>query len=368
MRRAPIGPTSAALLLAALTGCFRSDTAPPASAPAGAGAKSASAGQLNVYMWSEYIDPEIPRDFEARTGVRVRVDVYESTEEMIAKLQHAGGAGQYDVVVVSDHAIPGLVKLGLIRPLDHAKIPNRVHVAERFADPAYDRGNRHSLPYQWGTLGLMYRTDRVGDLKPGWAAVFDASAQPGPFVLIDSMRDMFAAALKFQGRSLNTRDPEEIKAAGELILAAKKSPRAIGFEGGVGGKNKVASGDAVLAIVYNGDALRAAAEDDRLAYVIPEEGTLIWVDAMTIPAGAPNPEAAHAFIDYILDPRVGARLSNFNQYATPNAAALEHVNPQDRANPAIYPPEEVLAKMESMEDVGEATRIYDEVWTAVKSR
>jgi len=324
--------------------------------------------QVTVYMYSEYIDPETPKDFEKATGIKVRIDVYENTEEMMAKLQTAGGVSLYDVVVVSDHAIPVLAKLKLIQPLNLAKIPNTNNVAERFKDPPYDKASRYSLPYQWGTMGLMYRKDKIAKIEPSWALVFDAARQPGSFVMIDSMRDMLAAALKYQGFSINTRKAEELKKAGDLILAAKKSPKCLGFEGGVGGKNKVVAGNAVLAIVYNGDAVRAMTDEENVGFVLPKEGTLIWVDAMTVPAKAPNVEAAHQFINYILDAKVGASLSDFNQYATPNAASLPLIRKEDRENPAIYPTDEHIKKMEYLEDVDNDTRLYDEVWTAVKSR
>ncbi len=206
------------VLLAA--GCSKSSDT-PASRPA-------RSRQINVYMWSEYIDPAIPADFEKATGIKPRIDVYESTEEMIAKLQQAGGADQYDVVVATDHAVRVLARLGLLRPLDLDKVPNRANVAERFRNPPYDPESRYSLPYQWGTIGLMYRKDRIKDLDPSWAVVFAPDRQPGPFVLIDSMRDMLGAALKYQGRSINSRDADELRRAGELILQAKKCPHMLG--------------------------------------------------------------------------------------------------------------------------------------------
>jgi spermidine/putrescine transport system substrate-binding protein len=289
---------------------------------------------------------------------------------MMAKLQQAGGVSQYDVVVVSDHAIPVLAKLGLLQPLDPKQIPNLKNISKTFISPPYDKENKFSVPYQWGTIGLMYRKDKIAKIDPTWGLFFDPAKQPGPFVLINSMRDMMAAALKYQGHSVNSRDKEELKAAGKLILQAKKSEKSLGFEGGVGGKNKVVAGDAVLAIVYNGDAIRAMDEDKdkKVDFVLPKEGTVIWVDAMTIPAKSSNPKAAHQFINFILDPKVGAVLSDFNRYATPNAASLPLVNKEDRKNPAIYPSEEMVKKMEYLEDIGKDSALYDEVWTAIKSR
>jgi len=352
MRRATATALAAALL-AALVGCSR---------------PSSEQGKvLNVYMWSEYIDPQIPEDFESQTGIKVRVDVYESTEDMMAKLQH-GGAGQYDMVVVSDHAVPVLAKLGLLEPLDMGRIPNAANVDPRFKSPGYDPDNKYSLPYQWGTVGLMYRKDRIPEFDPSWAVLFAPDKQAGPFVLIDSMRDMLGVALKYLGHSANSVSLEEIRRAGELVLAAKKSPQAVGFEGGVGGKNKVLSKAAALAIVYNGDALRAIEEDDQIAFVVPKEGSIVWVDAMVVTKGAANPGAAHQFINFILDPGIGGQLSNFNQYATPNLAAMPFIDEAARNDPAVYPPAEVFSKLEYLEDVGDATKLYDEIWTGVKSQ
>ncbi|MBM4039212.1 MAG: spermidine/putrescine ABC transporter substrate-binding protein [Planctomycetes bacterium] len=324
--------------------------------------------QVTVYMYSEYIDPDLPKEFEKQTGIAVRLDVYENTEEMTAKLQHAGGVSQYDVVVVSDHQVPVLAKLGLLQPLDAAKLPNAKNVAEQFKSPPYDREGKFSQPYQWGTMGLIYRKDKVQATEFSWALLLDPEKQPGPFVLIDSMRDMMAVAFKTLGVSVNSRKPEDLKAASELILKAKRSAKCLGFEGGVGGKNKVADATAAAAIVYSGDAIKACEEDGHLAYVIPKEGSIIWVDAMTIPAKAPNAEAAHKFINFILDAQVGARLSNFNRYATPNAGSLALIRKEDRDNPAIYPSPDTLKTLEYLEDLGEATKLYDEVWTTIKSR
>jgi spermidine/putrescine transport system substrate-binding protein len=261
-----------------------------------------------------------------------------------------------------------MVHLNLLQPLNPAQLPNLKNLDKQFANPPYDQENKFSVPYQWGTMGIMYRKDKITQLDPTWMLFFDPARQPGPFVLNDSMRDTIGAALIAQGKSMNTKTPEDLKHAGELILQAKKSPKCLGFDGGVGGKNKVAAGQAVMAIVYNGDAVRAMDEEKNVGFVLPKEGTEIWDDAMTIPAQAPNPEAAHKFINFILEAKAGAELSNFNRYATPNAASKEFIAEADRKNPAIYPTEEEIKKMQYLEDIGDATRMYDEVWRTVKSR
>ena len=324
--------------------------------------------EVVVYMFSEYTYPELPAEFEQATGIRLRIVPYEATEEMMAKLQQGGGAGQYDVVVMSDHAITTLSRMGLLQPLDLSKVPNAANVMDEFRDPPFDPEGTYSLPYQWGTNGLMYRRDKLPDLEKSWAVVFDPARQPGPFVLMDSMRDTLGAALKYLGHSVNSTNPDELKAAGELVLKAKKSAKCLGFEGGVGGKNRVLAGTASLAMVYNGDCVRAMDEDPHVAFMLPKEGSIIWTDAMTVPSRAPHPDYAYQFINFILDPEVGAKLSNFNRYATPNKASLPLIAPADRANPAIYPSPEEMKSLQYLKDVGADTRLYDEVWTAVKSR
>ena len=326
--------------------------------------------ELNIFIWSEYIDPDLPKEFEEQTGIKVRMDLYESNEEMIAKLQ-AGAVAQYDIIVPSDYAIPILKELGLIQKLDKAKIPNLgnlqpMETAESSADSNYD----YSAPYQWGTVGLMYRPDKVKDFEPSWKVIFDPAKETGPFWLIDSVREMMGGALLYLGYPYNSTDPAQVKAAAKLLIETKKRPNCLGFKGGVGGKNDVVAGAANAAVVYNGDAVRSINEnkDIPLAFVLPKEGSEIWLDSMCIPAKAPNVGAAHKWINFILDSKVGARLSNYNQYATPNKAAMEFVNPDDLNNPAIYPPPEVIKTLVFSKDLGNELRIIDEAWTMVKSQ
>lgn len=332
--------------------------------------KKDTSKQVTVYMYSEYIDPEMLKEFEQQTGIKPRVDEYDNSEQMLAKLQQAGGVSQYDVIVVSDVTVPALVKEGLVQPIDRSRVPHAGNVDEKFRKPPFDPEGKYTLPYQWGTVGLMYNKGKAKSDDVSWAWIFDPARQPGAFVLMDSMRDMLGIALRYQGHSMNSRDPQEIKGAGDLILQAKKSNLSLGFEGGVGGKNRVVTGEAIAAMVYNGDALKAVAENPnaKLAFRLPKEGGIIWVDVMMIPAKSPNLDAAHKFINYILDAKAGAQLSNFNRYATPNAAAMPFIRDEDRTNAEMYPSDEMMKKLEYLEDVGKDTRLYDEVWTTVKAR
>lgn len=320
---------------------------------------------LNLFIWSEYIDPEVIADFEKQFDCRVVMDLYEDDAAMMAKLQ-AGGASLYDVVVPPDHRVPALVKLGLLAPLRTANLPNLRYLDPKFRSPPYDRENKYSVAYQWGTTGLFVRRTAGEPLPDSWSAVFDATAKAGSFVLIDSPRDLIAAALKYKGHSVNTTQPAHLKEAREVLFGAKS--RCLAFDGSVGGKNKVLGKQARLAIVYSGEAIRGMSEDPETAYVIPREGSQIWVDNLVILAGSPRRALAEQFVNYCLDPQVGARISNFTRFATPNQAARAFIRAEDLRNPTIYPPDDLWASLEFTESLGAATRLYDEVWTQVKAK
>ena len=194
----------------------------------------AAADELKIFIWSEYMDEEnMPKDFEKATGIPVRLDLYESNEEMMAKLQ-AGGVSQYDIIVPSDYIMPSLINLGLIQPLDHSKIPNLKNLGTKFKETTFDPGNKYSAGWQWGTVGLMYRKDRIkaADAK-SWSIIFDPKKDPGPFALIDSVREMMGITLLYLGYDFNSINPKELKAAADLLIETKKRQSCLGFKGGV---------------------------------------------------------------------------------------------------------------------------------------
>jgi len=330
---------------------------------------AAAAEELKIFIWSEYMDEEnMPKDFEKATGIKVRLDLYESNEEMMAKLQ-AGGVSQYDIIVPSDYIMPSLINLKLIQPLDHAKIPNLKNLGSKFKATTFDPGNKYSAGWQWGTVGLMYRKDRIQDADAqSWSIIFDPQKDPGPFALIDSVREMMGITLLYLGYDFNSIVPKELKAAADLLIETKKRQSCLGFKGGVGGKNDVVAGAANAAIVYNGDAIQAIAEDPKnLGFVVPNEGSEIWLDSMCIPAQAPNPDAAHKWINWILDPKVNASLTNYNHFATPNEAAKPYLNKEDLENPGVWPPPAIMKTLFFTKDLGKDNRIMDEAWTRAKS-
>jgi len=325
----------------------------------------AQKNQLNLYIWSEYIDPEIITSFEKEYKCKVIVDLYEDNESMVAKLQ-GGGVSLYDVVVPSDYILPTMLSQKLLAPLRKENIPNIKNLNPKFAGREYDPTNSYTVPYQWGTVGIYVRRAKGEKIDESWGVLFDPKKQIGPFLMIDDMRSCIGAALRYKGYSSNTVDKAQLKEAFNVLVDAKKRSR--GFEGGVGGKNKVLSRVCKAAMVYNGDAVRGVSEDSETYFFVPREGAEIWMDNMAVPAKAPHRDMAEKFINYIYDPKVGAQLSNFNQYATPNVAAEAFITPEDKANPAIYPPPEIMKVLEFTKDLGDNLQLYDELWTEIKSK
>lgn len=325
----------------------------------------AQRNKLNLFIWSEYIDPQIIQSFEKAYDCKVTVNLYEDNETLLAKLD-GGGTSLYDVVVPSDYIIRPMISRKLLAPLRHENIPNIKNLDPRFAGREYDPGNRYTVPYQWGTVGLYVRKKPGETVDETWGLIFDAKKQIGPFLMIDDARSAIGVALRYKGYSFNSTNKKQLLEARDLLIEARK--RSLGFEGAVGAKNKVLAKACRVGMVYNGDAVRGMRADPDTYYFIPREGSELWLDNLAVPARAPHRDMAEKFIDYILDPKIGAQVSNFNQYATPNQAALEFINPDDRSNPVIYPPPDVMKRIEFVKDLGPRSAWYDELWPSIKSK
>lgn len=323
------------------------------------------AKELHVYNWSEYIDPQIYEDFEAEFGVHVIEDTFANNEELLAKLQ-AGAAG-YDIIVPSDYMVEIMIEEGILAELNHANLPNLSNIDALFADPPYDPGMVHCVPYQWGTTGIGYNSDYFEEPPDSWAYLFDpelVSAYAGQLTMLNDVRESFAAALKYLGYSLNTTSEAELTEARDLLMQQKEWVYAYDAEQY---EDLVSADETVIAHGWSGDFFMVAVEDERVWYSIPKEGGVVWADNLCIPASAPNQYTAEVFINYLLQPEVGAAISNFTWYASPNAAATEFIDAEILEEPAIYPPADVMEKLEWLRDVGEATPLYERFWTEVKA-
>ncbi len=329
--------------------------------------RQALGSRLNFFIYPDYMDPEVIQEFETTYGVKVVIDYYDTNEALLAKLQ-AGGVGLYDVVVPSGYGITVLRKQDLLEPLDLDKLPNLEHLMPRFLDPPFDPGNRYTVCYMWGTTGLGVRKDRLPPGTPlpdSWAVLFDPAASLGPFSMIDDQRETIGTTLKYLGHPINSVDPAHLRQAEELLIQQRR--RALTWASSSTSRDLLSSGDVVVQMNYSGDIALAASENPEVAYVIPKEGASIWTDNLALAKQAPHREAAHAFLNFLLDPGVAARLANFTKYATPNQTALADVDPTLRDDPALYPPPEVQRRLEFVVDVGEATRLYAETWVRVKA-
>jgi spermidine/putrescine-binding protein len=315
---------------------------------------------LNVYIWSGYIAPETLRRFEARHGARVNIDLYDSLEALLAKVQ--AGNTDYDVICPSNYAVQALVHQDLLRPLDHGALPHRVNLDPRFVDRHFDPGNRYSMPYLWGTAGIGYNRARAGTVD-SWDALWDPRFR-GRILMLDDARESLGAALKRLGLSFNATDPESLRRAQRLLLLQKPLVRtynSASFD------DALVSGDVWLAHGWSGQFAKAMAEQPGLGYVVPREGSSLFVDSLAIPRSAPHPELAHAFLDFVMEADVAAEICRTMYYSTPNRAAVPLLPEALRRNPAVFPPPADLARAELIEDIGEATLIYDRLWTEVKT-
>jgi spermidine/putrescine transport system substrate-binding protein len=329
------------------------------------GFSSAQNKTLNFFNWSEYIDPKLVKDFEKREGVRVNQSVYESNEDMLAKLKQ-GGTKQYDLVVPSGYIIASMVKQNLLRSLDLKQIPNFKNLGAKFKNTNFDPGNKYTVPYIWGTTGVGYRKDKLKNFDPSWALFFDAKKTPGAFQFLDDPRVTIGAALKYNGKSYNSTNADDLRAALANLQDAKK--RSIGFGGSPDAKQKLVAGQVVMAVMYNSEAVRAADEDPNIGYFIPKEGSEIYLDSFAIPKDAPNAALAYKFVNYMLDAKIAAQNANTTRNSTPVDAAKPFLNKKDLNNLAVYPNAKTLGTLEYALDLGTNQKLYDAVWTKLKAR
>ena len=340
-------------------------------------------GDLNLYNWAEYIpidslaiDAEVTdlvSAFEEEFGVEVVLTEYDSNEVMLAQID--AGVG-YDVIVPSDYMVSIMRGADLLVELNQDLIPNMSNLADEFTNLPYDPGNLFSAPYQWGTTGIGYLYDAIDDSEGvSWGVIFDpdlAEANAGFISLLDDERETMGAALIYLGYSLNTTNEAEVDEAAALLKETKDQLAAFTSSGYW---DLLTAGETVISQGWNGDFLFAydeASTDDYDAYedfgyAIPLEGAAAWVDTMAIPITAEHPCTAHAFVNFMLDAFNGAELTNYNYYASPNAAAEEFIWEEILEWEAIYPPQDVLDRLEFFEDLGAFGNYYADAYSAAKS-
>lgn len=318
--------------------------------------------EMNLYIWSAYITRDIVQKFEKQTGITVHYDTYDSNEALLEKMQ--SGVADYDVIVPSDYMVRIMTKLNLLEKLDHGKIPNIKNLVSRFQNPPFDPDNAHSVAYVWGTSGIGYNKTKVTEPVDSWAILWNQKYKDRILMLEDE-REVFGVALKWKGHSINTTDPKQLEEARNLLLQQKplvKTYTSSNFD------EILLSGDVWLAHGWSGQLAKAADQNKDLAYIVPKEGATIWVDNMAISVASKNKAEAYEFINFCLDPHVGAEIVNYNGYASPNEAAKPFIEERYLKDPARYPDEATLQKCEFLEDLGETSQLVDRLWTEIKSR
>ncbi|HBK98182.1 MAG TPA: ABC transporter substrate-binding protein [Microcoleaceae bacterium UBA10368] len=318
---------------------------------------------LSIYNYSSYIAPEAIAQFEKENNVKIQYDTFENSDALYAKIKQ-GNPG-YDVIFPADYMVRIMASENILEPLNLLNIPNQKNLDSNFTSQTFDPGNKYSLPYQWGTMGIGYNLKATKGEINSWAAMFDPK-YTGKIAWQDDARYTFSAVLMYLGFDPNTTNPEEINKARDLLI---KSNNIIAAFVPDTGQALLDQGEVNVTMEWSGDIFQVMKENPNLRYAIPKEGTIVFSDNMAIPKGAPHKELAEKFINFVLQPEVGAQISNFTHYGSPNKAAIVQglIDPKDLTNPQIYPPAEVFGKMKFLQDVGKATALYDRAWTEVKA-
>ena len=329
------------------------------------GAASAQAADLVVSNWDGYMPADMMEQFKAATGYDGELSLHGTNEEIMGKLTASKGAG-YDVVFVSSPFAEILDKLGLLAPMDPAKVPNLKYLYPEAKQLAYDPGNKFSAPYAWGTTGLCYRSDLVkGDVDSWDDLLTPASANAGKITMLSTERWLMAAGLLAKGYSVNEADPERIAEARDLLIAAKK--KLLAYDDATF-YSKLVSGEAVLTHAWDGWCNYGIAENSDIKFVVPKEGSDLWVDTMVVMKASKNKDAAYAFVNFVLDPKNHAWVAENILYKVPNQAAMEAVGgalAESFPNMAMQPAE--LMRMELMRDLGRAQKDYSRASTEIMS-
>jgi len=320
-------------------------------------------GVVNVFNWEDYVNPEALELFEKETGIKVNYMRFTTNEDMMVQVRTNPAA--FDVVFPSDYVIERFVKEDLLMELDFAQVPNADNTLEWLKNPSYDPDHKYSVPYMWGTVGILYDTTRVQGPIDSWQVLFEDTYK-GEVFMLDSIRDSMGLALKYLGYSMNTQDPAELKAATDLLVKQKQDGIVKAYQVDET-KDKMVAGEGILGVVWSGDAQYAINLNENLAYVVPKEGSNVWVDGMVVPRAAKNPENALKFIDFMSRPEIAQMNCEYIEYSSPNQAAIDLMGEEYLENPNLNPSQEVIDNCEFFHDIQDRITIYNTLWAQVKN-
>ena len=329
----------------------------------GCGGKS-DAEVLNIYNWGLYMDPQVLEDFTAETGIEVKYEEFPTNEDMYTKLK--AGAGKWDLIIPSDYMIEKLINEDMLNEINMENIPNLSNINPSLLGLPYDPENKYSVPYTWGTVGIVYNTDEIqlSEEEIDWDILFDPQYEK-QILMSNSVRDSLGVALQYLGYSQNSRNIEELEEAKELLMEQKPLVLAYVVDEV---RDLMLSGEANIALVWSGEGIILEQESENLKYVIPRSGTNMWVDAMVIPKTAENQDYAETFINYICRPDISARICEYIGYATPSDAAKAEIDPEVANNFNAYPDADFIEnKTEMFQDPSDMLEEYDRIWTEISS-
>jgi spermidine/putrescine transport system substrate-binding protein len=312
-----------------------------------------SGSTLTIYNWGDYIDPELIDKFEKESGVKVIYQTFDSNEAMMTKIEQGGTT--FDVAVPSEYAISKMKEEDLLIPLDHSKLPNLKYIHSHFLDLPFDKRNQYSVPYFWGTVGIVYNPDMLGGKKmTSWNDLWDKDLC-NQILLVDGAREVMGMGLNSLHYSLNDTNKKHLQEAKRKLDTLTPNIKAI-----VGDEIKMllANEEAAVGLVWSGDAAEIMGGNEKLDYVIPKEGSNLWFDNMVIPKTATNVKAAHTFINFMLDPKNAAQNAEYVGYSTPNKKALDYIPKEITGDERFYPSEALTEKLEVYENLGKKMLAY----------
>lgn len=321
-----------------------------------------SGNTLTVYNWGDYIDDELIDRFEEETGIKIIYETFDSNEAMLTKIQQGGTT--YDIAVPSEYMIAKMQEEDLLLPLDHSKLPNLKNIDERFMDLPFDPDNKYSVPYFWGTVGIVFNREMLGDMEiTSWNDLWNPAFE-NEILLIDGAREIIGMGLNSLGYSLNDTNIDHLEEAKAKLDTLTPNIKAI-----VGDEIKmlIANEEASIGLVWSGDAADMMWENESLDYVVPSEGSNLWFDNMVIPKTAKNIEGAHAFINFMLDAEIAAQNTEWVSYSTPNKEALQYMPEEMVEDERFYPSPELTEKLEVYENLGKKNlALYNDLFLQFK--
>lgn len=320
-----------------------------------------STGKLYVFNWTEYLPEAVIEQFENETGIKVIYSTFESNEAMYAKVKLLGGGG-YDLVVPSTYFVAKMAREGMLEPLDKTKLTNLGNLNPAMLDKSYDPGNTYSIPYLWGGTGIMYDSAKTGALS-SWNDLWEEKYKDS-LLLQDDLREVIGIGLLLTGYSLNDTDEAHLAEAYKMLKELTPNVRVYNSDSP---KMPFLNGEVVAGMIWNGEAYTATNENETLKFVWPAEGGIMWMDNFAIPKGARNLDNALTFINFMLRPEISAQACQEYGYPTPNREALKFLPPEVATSPIVFPPDDVLAKSEFQDDVGDAIVAYEKYWELLRA-